>query len=81
MTEERVLARLDKLSDDIGGIKADLSKSMAHHESIELALSEIKDQTTKTNGRVTSLETSRTRAVAYFTVIAFAVSAIFRAIA
>lgn len=66
---DRVISRLDKVLDGMANVREELGRNSAQHEAMTERIDSIHEQTKKTNGRVTVLESFRTKTVAYVTVI------------
>ena len=65
--EKMLIERLNHIADSVSVIGADVASIKAHQEEMKATLSGVKEQTTKTNGKVTSLEGFRIKIIAYAT--------------
>jgi len=71
--EKLILEQLGKINDKLNGISRELGENSAQHDAMDQRLDEIHEQTTKTNGRVTVLESKWAKV----TGVAIGASAIF----
>lgn len=79
--EKLILEKLDKVNDKLNDIAYELGENSAQHSAMGKRLDDIHDQALKTNGRVSVLESFKTKAVAYVTVFTIIVGGLFRLIA
>ena len=74
----RLITRLDELGDKLSDIHRELGENSAQHTAMKETLASIEEHAKVTNGRVTSLEKFKIKAVAYITVIGIIVSGLFQ---
>jgi len=76
--EQRILNRLDKLSDSIGEIGVELGKNSAQHEALGEKLDTYIAESDKIDVRVDVLESFKTKIVAYSTLVAILAGGVFK---
>ena len=76
--EKLILEELHKISDKVSKIREDVATIGTHQRDMDKTLTRIEDQTVKTNGRVSVLESFKVKIVAYATVISIIFTGIFQ---